>query len=293
MGVMAIGAYKVEDTADYDEVLTTGTPRGGGGTTGAGNGRSMIGLLGPTGWLYRAEADSTADPQYKEDGAFGGTSGATPAVTGGAALFREWYKDEVGDGIDEPGLLYANLLLMGDRISQTGGRLSSGFDNIGGAGVLRLRMFNGAGLDDPAAHATGSVCVGDGETVTVTFKSGNALPSAVDYLKVVAWWYDFDHDGAKAGDFHQVHLRFQKQVSGFWLDMIQTSAESDNRQRLFTDGSVGGYPWRFRLIGDAVDTLSNDYGCGVDSVLVYWASIWEDNARDDGGDLTDFVRPEP
>jgi hypothetical protein len=292
MGVMAVGAYRIQFPPNSDEELSPATARGGGGATTSTTSRTLIGLLAPTGWLYRAEADQTADPEYKETGRFGITSASSPAATGAAALFRDWYKDEVDDAIDEPGLLYANLLLMGDRLSQTGGRLSSGFDNVSGAGVLRLRMFDADGLDNPAAHATGSVCVGDGQTVNVPFNSGTALGADVDYVKVVAWWYDYDYDGRSAGDpFNTVFLRLEKQVSGSWVQQV-ASNNTDNRQRVFADSGVGGSPWRFRLYGNAIETDA-DYGCGVDSVLVYWASVWEDNDRDDGGDLTDLVRPEP
>jgi hypothetical protein len=296
MGVMASGAHLVTDPPNSIETLEPQTPRGGGGATVSpddGNGRTIIGLLTPSGFVYRAEHDDGTVPAYDEDGDFGQTSASSPSLTAAAALFREWFQDEIGNDIDAPGLLYANLLLMGDRIDQSNGRMSSGFDNVGGAGILRLRMFNTDGIDNPGAWATGSVCVDDSATVTIGFNGGNALPSAVDYVKVVAWWYDYRHDGlADPFDFNEVHLKLQKNVSGTWTDMVVSDAH-DNRQRVYSATSVGGNAWRFRLRGNFVDTNNTDFGCGVDSVKVYWASLWEDNARDDGGDLTDLVRPEP
>jgi hypothetical protein len=296
LGVMASGSYLVTDPPNSIETLDPQTARGGGGATlfpSDGNGRTIVGLLTPSGFVYRAEHDENTVPAYEETGNFGQTSASSPSLTAAAALFREWFQDEVGDDIDAPGLLYANLLLMGDRIDQTNGRMSSGFDNVGGAGILRLRMFNADGIDNPGAWATGSVCVDDSTTVTIGFNGGNTLPAAVDYIKVVAWWYDYRHDLSTDGnDFNEVHLKLQKDVSGTWTD-VQVSDDHDNRQRVYSGTSVGGSAWRFRLRGEDVNTLNTDYGCGVDSVKVYWASLWEDNARDDGGDLTNLVRPEP
>jgi hypothetical protein len=265
MGVMASGAYLVTEPPNSIETLDVDTPRGGGGDVPStdGNERTIIGLLTPSGFVYRAEHDDSISPAYDEDGNYGQTSASSPSLTAAAALFREWFKDEVGDDIDAPGLLYANLLLMGDRLGEIPPTyLSSGFDNIGGAGILRLRMFNADGIDNPGAWATGSVCVDDSATVTIGFNGGSALPSAVDYVKVVAWWYDYRHDSlADPYDFNEVHLKLQKNISGTWTDTVLSEAH-DNRQRVYSGTSVGGSAWRFRLRGNFVDTNNTDFGCG-------------------------------
>ncbi|MEQ1565037.1 MAG: hypothetical protein ABMA64_05320 [Myxococcota bacterium] len=291
IGVMAVGAYKVNGTTDE---LYVGTDRGGGGTTGDAGGRTLIAAIAPSAHKYRAEDDPAANPQYAEAG-FCCTSSSTPSMAGAATLYRDWYRTALGTAIDEPGRLYASLLLMGDRTQQVGGYLSSGFDNVGGSGKLRLRMYGSGGVDNPAGYASGAVCVGAGQTVYQSINNGAALPAAVDYVKAVAWWYDHDHDSDVNGypdpgvDFDKIRLKLQKQVAGVWTDVV-TSDLDDNRQRVYATGA-GGSIYRLELYGR--DVLGADHGCGASANLVYLARTYEDNARDDGGDLTTYIRPEP
>ena len=80
-----------------------------------------------------------------------GTSFAAPVVAAAAAVFADWYLNSpIGSLIEDPGVLMAAMLMMGDRGSSSGSkRLEKGFDPLWGAGALRLRRFDDAGLDDP------------------------------------------------------------------------------------------------------------------------------------------------
>lgn len=282
LGMMTVAAYQVNSSGA--EVLYSGNSLGGAGSEGGG--RSINGLTAPSNRTL--SADSTSATGYKSN-AFCCTSGATPALTGAAALFRQYWRAERTSLIDDPGILYANLLLMGDRENHSG-YLSTGFDSITGAGKIRLRTWDPAGLDDPSGWSSGTVCVPNGQSVNYTIHSGSAIPSHVDYLKVVAWWYDHDHDDGNPHD--KIDLRIQKQViSGVWTTPSHWKSETDdNKQRVYAT-DVTGEVVRFQLSGRSVS--GSDEGCGTDANKVYWALLWEDNARDDDSTLTTYTRPEP
>ncbi len=60
---------------------------------------------------------------------------STPTVAAAAAVFVDSFPQSFAAMADVPGLIYANLLVMGDRnITGAGNRLDSGFDNRWGAG---------------------------------------------------------------------------------------------------------------------------------------------------------------
>ena len=63
-----------------------------------------------------------------------------------------------------------------------------------------------------------------------------------------------------------------------------------NRQRVYAS-AVGGNTYRLSFYGK--DVQSDSEGCGTNSTRVWYARLHEDNARDDGGDLTTYIRPEP
>ena len=49
------------------------------------------------------------------------------------------------------GFMIAHMLLMGDRMSESGTALTTGFDSLYGNGRFRARVFDAAGMDDPWA----------------------------------------------------------------------------------------------------------------------------------------------
>ena len=213
------------------------------------------------------------------------TSGATPTVSGAAALFRDWYLDAVGTDIDAPGLLYANLLLMGDRVDESGAYLNTGFDELTGAGRLRMRKYDY--LDGPADWDDGSFCVDDDTTYTIEV-APTGLDADVDMIKAVIWWYDHRHDSGVRHDNLKLSLNRYDEDLAAW-EIVRTSDNGDNKHRVYlADPTTGAY--RLRVTG--VDVTSDYEGCGTNSTRVYYAWVYEDLARDTNTDLDDQVRPE-
>ena len=199
--------------------------------------------------------------------------------------------------IDDPGLLYTHLLLMGDRTAEdTGGTsspLTTGFDSLWGAGKLRMRMWDEDGMDTPGEFRTGRTCVRDGEAV-YPFSELDSF-AETDYVKAVAWWYDPTHDDAGNGysDYDRVSLEIELYDASLdqW-DSLGISAELDNRQRI----KRTPHPWKdgIRLKLSPLFAIEQDNGgCGANAVRVYWAVLWEANDRDDDVNLNNWVRPEP
>jgi hypothetical protein len=234
-------------------------------------------------------------------------------VTGAAAIFRDWYITRYGTAIDDPGLLYTNLLLMGDGLTEAtfdppfpwgnGNGLQEtysydGFDGLLGAGRMRLRAFDNAGLDNPWGYRTGSGCLGQLASHTLSINGGAPLPAGVDYIKATTWWYDRDHDdvqglGHKGNDQYRLELERWDSSSSSW-DVVATDDSADNKQRVFFTGdglSSGGDIFQLRITGMVVD--SGLEGCGTNANRVYYALMYEDNARNDGNALDVYVRPHP
>jgi hypothetical protein len=297
IGVFTVNAYTVDGATPSNEGLYSGSAQGGFfGPAAEGANRTIIDMLGPSDISLRAVDDSSLSPQYRAEGGgdFCCTSSATPTIAGAAALFRDWYLAEKSSLIDDPGILYANLLLMGDGMMAFGSGL---YDRIGyhsryGAGIFRLRAFDGEGLDGPAQWMTGSVCVDDGEVVTVDLNQSAPLPSGVDYIKATTWTYDHDHDDVAGNGHDEFGLRLRRLDSGTWSTAV-TDDSADNKHRVFYDGTdiSSAEAWRLRIYG--ADVTSDNEGCGTDSNRVFYALLWEDNARDDDSTLTTYVRPEP
>lgn len=285
LGSFAVGAFGV-DSGD-DEATTDLQSRGGGVYLDdpfyLPDGRTIVDVQGATDHEYAYQWDGAETDQYP--GEMGNTSGATPTVSGSAALFRDWYLDQVGTDIDAPGLMYANLLLMGDRIAEGGGYLDTGFDELTGAGRLRMRKYDN--LDAPYGWGDGSFCVDDGMVHTINVAPGG-LDADVDMVKAVIWWYDHRHD---AGTLHdKLKLTLQRYDEGLeaWV-IVRTDDSDDHKQRVYQANPTTD-AYRLRVTG--VDVTSDVEGCGTDSTLIYYAWMYEDQDRDTNTDLDDQVRPE-
>ncbi|MDP2309213.1 MAG: S8 family serine peptidase [Pseudomonadota bacterium] len=303
IGAFTVGAYAVDSS--HDEVIwrnssTYATARGG-TSYAEGRDRTIIGLAGPSSVEFPYAFDSTlldgsGNPlkygtDWPGDGisgpqAFCCTSSATPAVAGAAALFKQWFLDIMGTEVNDPGILYANMLLMGDRTTQTGTDATLSYDNLWGAGKLRLRAFDGTGLDGPAGWDTGYVCVDSGTTVSVPIGSG-VLSSDVDTMRVVSWWYDGRHDSGIDSDEVGMRLVYTNSLGSATIVAIDNT--SDNRQRIHKDSPVSGMTYSVKFT--ALDVTADDEGCGANSMRVYYAYFYEDSDREEAEAL-DNVRPE-
>lgn len=199
-----------------------------------------------------------------------GTSISAATTSGTALNFIDWYKITYSNYIDNPGVLFTNLLLMGNRRNQFGSSLVSGYDNLLGAGHLRARRFDADGLDGPYGWATGSVCVGQGETVTVDI-AGGVLSTDVDTVVVTAYWYDARH--GTTGELDDIDLYLEKN-GGLTMG---SSTSLDNKERVFHN-APGGSDLSFDLYGYSV--TADSAGCGTNRMRVYYAYYYEDSDRE-------------
>ena len=237
---------------------------------------------------------------FDRNGGYGssdcGTSFSTPTVAAAALDFMDFYRAETGSSLmEDPGILYATLLLMGDRQSLAGGKLSSRFDHRFGAGRLQMRKFDDAGMDIPTfgdwEFVAGKVCVDWGQTVELDVYNGASIPSDMDDLKGVIWWYDSWHETGAA-------------IANIDMKLVQTAPTAatlktstdlyDNKERVFVNyglGSISGQKLKVQLIGTHV--TNDTSGCDVNSMMVYYAWFMEDDDRDDSdGPTATEIYPE-
>ncbi len=205
-----------------------------------------------------------------------GTSFATPTVTAAAIDFASWYRDFNNSSfIDNPGVMFAALLLQGDRQQQSSTLMTSEFSPLWGAGRLKMRKGDPAGMDAPYLWRFGSTCVGDGQEKIISVNGGATLPNDVDDIKAVAYWYDPQHEVGITID--DIDL-FLENTSGTVLR--SSNGSYDNKERVFRSGA-GGTAYQLRLVGADV-TYDNSASCGENSMLVYYSFFYEDDDRDDG-----------
>jgi hypothetical protein len=298
IGVFSVGAYKVEE--DGTSNIASFSARGGGWGGPSVPKRSIIDITAPTTFEFPYAASSRSEELYGP-GRFGGTSAATPAVAGAAVVFRDFYHREHSFLIDSPGILYANLLLMGDRAAEDRSEIFdtddaddvpvsslTGFDSLWGAGRLRMRMWNKAGLDRPARWQTGRLCVADGQNQFIDMTPNGPLHPDVNIIKITAWWYDHRHDEGIPHDKIKTTLEYRKnEVENF--KAYRSTNTDDNKQRVYVSGAG---EWLLRLKFSGTDVTSDDEGCGENATRVYYAFLWEDSSRDDDLQLRNYVRPE-
>lgn len=301
LGVFAVAASRVDGSAvDDPEHIDPKSSRGG--TSSEGRGRTIIGATGPSrmsfaypGYTWPDDGAGTEchyEPDWNGTGCdgedFPSTSAATPAVAGAAELFREWFTTERSADMNNPGALYASMLLMGDRAAEgavglpPSAPLSTGYDGLWGAGQLRLRKFDPEGADNPFRYAQGNTCVGHGVTVTVPMNPNMVMPQDVGVLKATAWWYDQRHGAGVDND--EVTLKVMRDTTAMAEDN-----GTDNKARVVLDSVSPGYNYFLKIKGD--DVTSDLEGCGSNSTRVFWAYYWEDSRRDDADDSS-LARPE-
>jgi hypothetical protein len=281
IGAFTVGAHLWGYEGDPNTVRTAGIYDNGegassswGGHATAGQNRSIVSITGPGTRANKFNSSGT----LSETGVICCTSLATPTVAGAAASFIDFYRDRWSNFIDNPGALYASLLLMGDR-QGIGGKVNTSLDHRWGAGRLRTRMFNGPGLDAPWWYFNGWTCVSDGEVYDFAVADGGVLGADFDSFKAAAYWYDTRHDGSLgsgAGTVADVDLSLvdaanDNTLRGDW-------DAYDNKARLYYQ-DVGGRRVNLRLSGYNVEG-HDDPVCGSDAIRVFFTFFAEDQDRE-------------
>lgn len=128
------------------------------------DGRFKPDIQAPTNTETASNASDTATR------VFTGTSGATPYASGAAALLRNWLRG--GTGTIDPGQVYANLILSGQRPYP--------FDNTSGGGPLRL-PFNGL-------QTFGKVSIAHQQVFNSDF---GMVSGAAQTIDAAIWWPEF------------------------------------------------------------------------------------------------------
>jgi hypothetical protein len=195
-------------------------------------------------------------------------------VTGTAIDIMDYHMSGGSNWITAPAALYSMLLVMGDRQAQTGGKLTSQFDSLWGAGRLRTRWLSKFGLDAPWYWYHGFACISQNEVWDFQPFGTASLPFDVDAVKAAAYWYDYRHD--TAGTIANVNL-FLRGSGG---TLRSDTNAYDNKAFVF-HANWPTEPLTLRLHGLDV-TGHHDPACGgttPNNMEVYFAIFAEDSGR--------------
>ncbi len=172
------GLLRTISTYSYGDEDAKGTSRGGASLL-EGQYRTIVDLAAYGARYNMMSWDETYYGTSGEDNCGWGTSISAPTVAATAVDFIDWYRDTLSSYINSPGVLFSNLLIMGDRLDQNRNKMTKKFDNLLGAGRLKARRWDAAGLDSPRGWRTTSFCVDDNEVIDIEINEGNVLGSVV------------------------------------------------------------------------------------------------------------------
>ncbi|MDD9946312.1 MAG: S8/S53 family peptidase [Myxococcales bacterium] len=262
-----------EDDVRYGEIYTS-SPRGG--TSSEGGNRTIIDITAPA-CRYRLYTGVNSGSAAYQSSTDCGTSLAAPTVAAAAVDLVDWCRSvypQDGDLIKEPGVLFANLLLMGDRWESPSSSQITRFSHRTGAGRLKMRRFDGHGMDAPWGWAYGWTCIDHGETYSLSVNSGNTLSTDVEDFKGVIYWYD------PSGSVANIDLAL-REVGG---SVLRNSNDTkDNKERVY-HSAVGGKRLALEITGTNVP--DDNAGCGTNSMKVYYAYFYEDDDRESHENLS-------
>ncbi len=274
MGVFTVGAHESDDESEVRAgVIATSSSLGGASST-EGRNRSIIDLTGPGDRKYYFGVGG--DQNYNYLDSVSGTSYSTPWVAGSAVDFVSYYKNEISDAIDDPGLLFANMLLMGDRESQTG-KISTMFSNLWGGGRIKMRLPElGVGLANPSEYASGSLCVGNGNTSYININNASTLSPYVDVIKAVIYWFDSRYGSSGLLDDLDLSLQYYSSTTGLWHTHKSSTSRTDEKERVFQSNP---FTRQYRLAIKGYQVASQFTECGGNSIKVFYAYFFESNNR--------------
>lgn len=253
----AAGAFVVGSVADDAATWYTGSSRG------HRTRRTIVDVAAYNFWDHDARLDGSIDTPPSNQ-RVGGTSTATALVSGAAWLHLQQLTDRSGltPLNDDPGLLHAHLLLMGDGVDGEGGFHSSGYSRMTGSGFLRLLRMEG---DDMGPFfSSGAVCVDQDSSVHLHLAS--ALPPGTSSIRAVAHWVDRrTEQGLDAN-------RIDMELSATGVGIVGVDAGDDeDKRRIRANGAFGGEALTLSLVGFDVRGSEDPFCPRPDSQRVWFA----------------------
>jgi len=221
--VIGVGVVDVQTGVGADNPALNYQSRGS-----APDGRYKPDILAPT----NAEAASSASDTALQ--VFTGTSGATPFAAGAAALLRSWLISAFAIPVNDPGQVYAHLILSGQQTWP--------FNNVSGAGVLRLPTDGWVWV--------GKTSVAPGGTVNIPLN----ITAGSQFLDGALWWPE-----TPAGGHNDVDLSL---IDPSGVTRASSISGVSVFERARAAGPLTGGVWTLRITGFS----------GVGSQTVYWSA---------------------
>jgi hypothetical protein len=215
-----------------------------------------------------------------------GTSAAAPVVTGGAAIYRHAYESLPGNPtfIRVPEVLYARMLLQGDRTGHTGDTepqtqvtLDEGFDAWWGAGRLAMRaIFQPGGVDPvtglprPARRVSraGAACLKDDEYLELPLPEVSGTQTQLTF---VLRFHDPLH--ARRGRLDEIEIALVEVLSptGRGAPLVR---DENREEKLRISAPLYPSDWVVQVHGVDIDH-ANPSACTSGGRLIYFAYSWE------------------
>lgn len=288
-GAFAVAGYEVQGVTDLDAApLAEESPGNVSSSSGPdAYGRPLIKLTAAAG---REGSHYAYFNNTYQASSGNGTSRAAPVVAGAAADVRDFMITTHGTGTgNEVGLLFAYLLAMGDGQLEGGGTqaATTPIDSAWGAGRMKVRRFDNAGMDYPWRRRWAYWTHDHGEVYTLELNpvSGNntALSSDVEWFRGALWWFEPNIGSDGSGgliDTSSVSYKISQVGGGYTYLCSSTVPQS---QRLWLGNVVGGRTWETKVTGLSIPaSVDPDYYSGLQRRKMFQVIYWEDRDRDDG-----------
>jgi len=133
-------------------------------------------------------------------------------------------------------------------------------------------------LDAPADYDDATFCVWNGNNSYYPNANGMLIPSSVNVLKAVAFYYDWRHEQGTSIDRVSLALE-RKNQDGTWTVLNSDTSSYEEKKRIIWYYFYNNTYYRFRLQGQNV--TCDSCACGTNAMRVHLAYFYEDSARDD------------
>lgn len=302
-GVFTVGAYDHRAAQDLNEAPIWENPTNcldGSGRGDDAYGRPLIKIATPGGRQW-----NTGYPEYHptdevwvyyddiyDDHEGVSTSRAAPVATGAAADLKDFLVENTYGApyYKYPGLLFAHMLLMGDRQTESGPDTQlpgTPLDEYWGAGHLRMRMFDEVGMDEPWRWRWTKWVEDHNEVFVFPLNPMDTYPftnlpvdDEADWFRAGLWWHEPNlSDPPNPIPTSRVLLEVCR--PGLCFHCLSEVPQS---QRLWLGESyhLTNYAYEIHVKGTYIPySIEPNYFEGKRKRRMYLAFYWEDRARDD------------